>query len=217
MRAKPSHKDYAAFGVCLRHPAGKLERGASSQQLWGPTDRGATQTPQSVQDSSAAQLPIGVPTIEPADITYSRPNGSDRLAPDTDVIFVKPREARRLLGLGKTKYHEICNQGLLTRVYEGRMVRVTMASIRVYAEHVVRRSINAPSIESRPLRKHGAVRAQLQQGVATERSVAASAEPTKVSAAGGAATGSPSAQPATQSSDFDPSWLTLAGVATEQL
>jgi excisionase family DNA binding protein len=64
---------------------------------------------------------------------------------DAEPLLVKPAEAGRLLGCGRTRIYELINAGEIDSFSDGRSRKITVASIRAY----VARRLAADSATSR--------------------------------------------------------------------
>ncbi len=81
------------------------------------------------------------------------PNQLDRLAdvavrqsmtsPDPEPIAVAPKIACKLLSIGTTRLYELLGSGALESYSEGRMRRITVASIKAYVASRLSEAVDA--------------------------------------------------------------------------
>lgn len=128
-----------------------------------------------------------------------------------DPLFLEMDVACSILGLKRTKFFAACRDKELDRVKQGRKTLVTMQSVRRYAEKLMLQlasSNAAPALDDMDKQPPRTMRCRKP----TPAQKKAAAAPMEVAAG----VNSSCSQPATESTDFDDSWLTLAGVADEQ-
>lgn len=130
---------------------------------------------------------------------------------DLDPLFLEREVACDLLGLKRTKFFAACRDKELDRVKQGRKTLVTMESVRRYADKLMLQ-IAAPEVEPAP---DDTVKQPQRKILRRQPTPARAMTKAAPSAPTGAADSPPSRQ-ATQNTDFDDSWLTLAGVTHEQ-
>ena len=131
--------------------------------------------------------------------------------PNLDPLFLERPVVCDLLGFKRTRFFAACRDKELDRVKQGRKTLVTMESVRRYADKLMLQ-LAEPKHEPTP----DGVGANPQP--ATRRRQPARAQNTPAAPPSDlAAPDSPPPEPPAQHTDFDDSWLTLAGVASEQL
>lgn len=130
---------------------------------------------------------------------------------DIDPLFLEREVACDLLGLKRTKFFAACRDKELDRVKQGRKTLVTMESVRRYADKLMLQ-IAAPEFAPTPDDK---VKLP-QRKTLRPQPTPAKAMMKAASMATADASDTPLIRHTPPYTDFDDSWLTLAGVTEAQ-